>query len=62
MSAPRKPHERHVRRYDCPACQFAYECGAQAWECDACGTSADLRAGADQMLLFDADGEARLPA
>lgn len=43
-------------RFDCPMCQFAYECGgSHAWHCDACGSSHDLRENAQFSLVRDDD-------
>lgn len=38
---------------DCPLCRFAYECGSRAWHCDGCGSSHDLRRGAQFDMLRD---------
>ena len=53
MSAP----ERAPPRFDCPICQFAFECGGpRAWHCDACGSSQDLRDNAQLSMMRD-DGK-----
>ena len=52
MSAP----ERAPPRFDCPICQFAFECGGpRAWHCDACGSSHDLRDNAQLSMMRDDD-------
>ena len=55
MSDP-KPE---TRRFDCPTCQFAYECGSRAWCCDSCHTSRDLRVDSQFSLLRDDDSPNR---
>ncbi len=46
------------KRFDCPSCQFAYECGSKVWECDGCDTRRDIRPaalGTGQLSLVRSD-------
>ena len=46
--------EKDGPRFDCDMCQFAFECGGpRAWHCDACGSSHDLREGAQLSMIRD---------
>lgn len=47
--------EKKKPRFDCPLCQFAYECGSRAWEC-GCGRRHDLREDSQLALIRD-DGD-----
>ena len=53
------------KRFDCPSCQFAYECGSRVWECDRCETRRDLRppdVGDGQLSLVRSDDTANKAA
>lgn len=50
-----KPEEKEEVSFDCPLCQFAYECQSRAWEC-GCGRRIDLREESQLTLIRD-DGE-----
>lgn len=47
------PTRMHIQRYDCTTCQFAFECGSKAWECDTCGQRIDLRKGSQLSFIRD---------
>lgn len=45
--------QRAPIRFECPTCQFAYECQNSAGECVTCGCRRDLRANAQLAMLRD---------
>lgn len=47
--------EKEAPEFDCPLCQFAYECGSRAWEC-GCDRRVDLREDSQLALIRD-DGD-----
>ena len=48
-----------IPRLSCEMCEWARQCGAKVWECDACGLRRDFRAHG-QFALFRDDDEPNL--